>query len=85
MPPIQSAFDLLKIAINADPAYAWSWHSNLAMPILDHSHGVLTHRQANELAADVMRHLFGVDMRASHEWRITEHNWGAGFAPNGEG
>lgn len=80
-----SAFDQLKAEIQADHAYAWAWHCNVAMPILDHCHGALTHRQANELAAEVMQHMFGIDVRSLDEWRSSEANWGAGFAPNGEG
>jgi len=66
-PPMSTAFELLKSAIQSDPAYAWAWHCNIAMPILDSTAGV-TREGANEAAATVMQHLFGVDMRSSQEW-----------------
>jgi hypothetical protein len=71
-PSIAEALDRLKTAMRMDPGYAWSWHCNVAMPILDTRrvpHGPLIfHSEANEMAANVMRHLFDVDVRASREW-----------------
>ena len=37
-----------------------SWQSNFAMPILDGSKGKLTHTEANEIADNLMLHLWGV-------------------------
>jgi hypothetical protein len=47
-------------AINADPEYAWGWHCNIAVPIMDAA-GV-SHEVANETAAHLMRHLFDCDI-----------------------
>jgi len=82
---IATAWSTLKAAIQGDPEYAWSWHCNLAVPILDRSHGLLTQRQANEIAADLVQHFFGVDIRANGNWQASLANWGEGFAQNGEG
>ncbi|QUT04030.1 hypothetical protein KFK14_12825 [Sphingobium phenoxybenzoativorans] len=54
-----SEYDALK-ALMADPEYAWGWHCNLAMPILD-AIGC-SHQQANEAAAHLMQHLWSVDI-----------------------
>lgn len=74
-PSIVEAMDRLKTAIRMDPGYAWSWHCNLAMPILDTRRVIgeplIRHRQANEMAANLMQHLFDVDVRASREWAAT--------------
>lgn len=49
---IGAAFDTLKTAMKEDPGYAWSWHCNLAMPIMD-AIGV-SHADANKAAALLM-------------------------------
>lgn len=54
------AFEALKAAMADDPEYAWGWHCNLAMPIMDAA-GV-SPRLANEAAAHLMQHLFGYDI-----------------------
>lgn len=64
--PIPLAFESLKAAMHDDPSYAWSWHCNLAMPIMD-AIGC-THRQANDAAARLMRHLFDFDVTKCREW-----------------
>lgn len=58
--PISDAWAVLRAAINEDPEYAWGWHCNLAMPIMD-AIGV-SHEQANTAAATLMHHLFDCDM-----------------------
>lgn len=55
---------LLTEVLKADADYAWGWHCNLAMPIMDAT-GV-SHQVANEAAARLMLHFFGVDT-AQHE------------------
>lgn len=62
-------FDQLKAALNADSGFAWSWHCNIAMPIMDRLG--CSHREANEAAAAVMQHLFGLDMRLNRCWDAT--------------
>ena len=54
-------------ALRADPAYAWAWHCNLAMPIMD-AIGVTPH-QANKASAHLMRHLFDIDVTEFDEWK----------------
>lgn len=54
-----SALSKLTDALVADPEYAWSWHCNLAMPIMDSTK--VSHRDANIAAARLMQHIFGID------------------------
>lgn len=70
------SLDSLNYHFNRDEGYAWSWQSNIAVPIADalfnlikegklstvlaQSH--LRHRWSNEVAAILMKHLFDVDM-----------------------
>jgi len=54
------AYRALTKAMRDDPGYALSWQCNIAMPILDGAKGKLTHAEANAIADDLMRHLFGV-------------------------
>lgn len=63
---LKEAFEVLSEAIKADPEYAWSWHCNIAMPAF---HANVPYRQANEAAANVMQHLFGVDMKANTNYQ----------------
>lgn len=46
--------DLMK----KDKHYAWAWHSNIAVPLIDH----LGQKVANERAAAIMENIFNVDM-----------------------
>lgn len=71
LPPTGNHFDAIKAAIHADPEYGWSWHCNIAMPILDARIGV-THQMANDAAANVMQHLFRFDPRQCKEWQWKE-------------
>ena len=61
---IGAAFYTLKTAMKEDLGYAWSWHCNLAMPIMD-AIGV-SHADANKAAARLVSHLFGLDT-STHE------------------
>lgn len=58
---IKNAFGALKVAIQADPDYAWSWHCNLAVPVMDVIEGA-THEQANQAAALIMQQMFDYDI-----------------------
>jgi len=60
--PFAALGDLMR----ADPEYAWAVHCNVAMPIMDRLR--CTHREANEAGADVVSHLFNVDVRANQNW-----------------
>lgn len=57
---VAKAMDELMTAMRDDPEYAWSWHCNFAMPIMD-SIGV-SHEQANIAAAHLMSFLFDRDI-----------------------
>ncbi len=59
---VAKAIDDLKHAMQADPEYAWGWHCNLAVPIMDATG--TTHQLANEAAAHLMQHLFDYDITA---------------------
>lgn len=61
--------DQFTAALKGDPDLAWSWHCNLAMPIMDRVK--CSHTAANEAAADLMRHLFHIDIRSNSCWAIT--------------
>jgi hypothetical protein len=65
---LANAFKKLKAEIKADSSYAWSWHSNIAMPI--HDAGI-DRLSANRAAARVMRHVFDVDATTSVEWKCS--------------
>lgn len=60
---LTEAFDTFRTTMRDDPEYAWSWHCNLAMPIMD-STGV-SHEAANKAAARLMQHLFAIDTAAN--------------------
>lgn len=59
--PISDAWDVFVKAMD-DPEYAWAWHCNLAMPIMDATG--ISHEQANEAAAHLMQYLWGCDITA---------------------
>ena len=62
----KSIFDPLHNMINADPDYAWGWHCNLAMPIMDELN--CSHYEANQAAARIMQHMFQIDMTKHEEF-----------------
>lgn len=64
-----SAMQSLTAALQADSEYAWSWHCNLAMPIMDSLK--CSHTQANQAAATLMQHLFHIDIRRNRNWSNT--------------
>lgn len=61
--------DLMRV----DHDYAWSWHCNIAMPMLDALPDAITHKQANRAAARVMQHLFGIDVTTFNEYKSIVH------------
>ena len=67
---ISAALVALKRAMAEDPMYAWSWHCNIAMPIMDAT-GV-SHALANEAAARLMRHLFDIDTSKNEFYWVTQ-------------
>ncbi|WP_248321988.1 hypothetical protein [Caballeronia sp. Sq4a] len=62
-----SAFQVLKDALKNDAEYAWAWHCNLAMPIMDAVR--CTPAQANKAGADLMQYLFDIDIRKHPHWQ----------------
>lgn len=63
---IKPHYDAIKQALKDDFEYAWGWHCNLAMPIVD-TLGI-SHKDANRAAAALMQHMFGVDLTASQRY-----------------
>ena len=57
---VAEAFDALKTAIQSDPEYAWSWHCNLAVPIMDAVNA--SHTDSNRAAALIMQQMFDCDI-----------------------
>jgi hypothetical protein len=55
-----------------DPEYAWGWHCNIAVPLMD-SAG-LSHEDANQAASVLMRHLFAVDMTKHPHYAYPQHD-----------
>jgi len=55
-----SAWATFKRLMREDADYAWAWHCNIAVPIMD-SIGV-SHKDANVAAAHLMSHLFEYDI-----------------------
>lgn len=64
-----TAFEALKEQIHADPEYAWGWHCNLAMPIVDVG-GQQT--IADQASALMMRQLFDYDITTHPHWSGTK-------------
>jgi len=50
----------MKSAMKKDPDYANTWQCNIAMPIMDNANEKLSHKEANDIADILMRHLFDV-------------------------
>lgn len=65
-----AAFQELQTALQADVDYAWSWHCNLAMPIMDSIR--CTPFEANKAAADLMQFLFKINVRKLEQWHRDE-------------
>jgi hypothetical protein len=68
--PSVSAMQRLTEALQADSAYAWSWHCNLATPIMDSLK--CSPEYANKAGADLMQYLFKIDVRKFEEWHHDE-------------
>lgn len=57
---LKKAWDTFQQAMRSDPEYAWAWHCNLAVPIMDAA-GV-SHEKANIAAALIMSQMFEYDI-----------------------
>lgn len=71
--PAPTAYSELKEALQDDPDYAWSWHCNIAMNLMDNlgSYNPKANQQersrvCNEAAAKMMNYIFNIDT-AKHE------------------
>ena len=53
------AWDTFKRLMREDPDYAWSWHCNIAVPIMDAIN--VSHEDANLVAAHLLSFLFDCD------------------------
>lgn len=58
--PIAVALATLKQVMQNDPEYAWGWHCNIAVPIMDAID--VSHERANLAAAYLMSCLFDYDI-----------------------
>jgi len=56
---IEQELNFIKDQMKKDNDFAWSWHCNIAMPIYDSTN--LSKRKCNQIAVNLMRHLFDVD------------------------
>ncbi len=55
-----AAWATFKRLMRDDPEYAWAWHCNIAVPIMDSI--AVSHEQANVAAAHLMSFLFEYDI-----------------------
>ena len=70
------AFEVIKAAMQADPAYAWAWHCNIAMAFYDAAGETLNkHQIGNEGAARFMRAAFDVDVTQFPEYQALVKGW----------
>ena len=70
-------FEQLKNTIHADPDYAWGWHCNLAVPIMDEAD--VSHEKANKAAALIMEQMFGYDITTHELYRYEKSGMHAYF------
>lgn len=61
-----NAFEQLAELLRADPEYAWSWHCNLSMTIMDRLR--LTQPEANQAGAAIMEAFFQIDIKKHPHW-----------------
>lgn len=59
----KEAYDAMKAAMSADSDYAWSWHCNIAMPLIDSG---VDAALAQQCASRLMQHFWSVDT-SKHE------------------
>ncbi len=82
---IPMAIHELKTAMRDDPEYAWSWHCNIAMPIMDSID--CGHESANVAAAHLMSFLFDYDITTHPHYEYgkgaAQHNHEARMAEDG--
>ncbi|WDS62049.1 hypothetical protein [Pseudomonas phage D6] len=64
---VSGAMSALTDALANDAGYAWSWQSNLAMPIVDELG--ISLKDANKAAARILQHVFKHDIRQTKEYK----------------
>ncbi len=57
---MEQPFEAIKTLINVEPGYAWAWHCNLAVPIMDVTGA--SHEVSNAAAALIMMQMFDCDI-----------------------
>lgn len=70
---IQEASRVIRDAIHANPDLAWTWHCNLTRPVSDCLN--VGHKKANEAGAQLMRHLFDIDITQHPHYQDFEKQW----------
>lgn len=71
-PIIAGAFALLQADIQKSTSYAWSWHCNLAMAVVDAGG---SHELGNKASASFLQRTFSVDVTRMREYRGLEVRW----------
>ncbi len=66
---VSKALAVLSHSIQSCNDYAWAWHCNIAMPMIDEG---IEPRTANIAASKIMRLLFDVDVTKFNQWKIEE-------------
>ena len=62
---VTESFKIIQQAMQEDTSYAWSWHCNIAVPMMDEG---VKHKRANRSAANIMRNIFNVDVTKFPEY-----------------
>ena len=68
----KEAYEHISNALKTDPDYAWSWHCNIAMAILDADDADVSHKDSNIAAAHVMERCFGVNTAENPNYAFRE-------------
>ena len=55
---VKKEMETIEQALEDDPEYAWGWHSNIAMVILDSGND---HNASNLLASKIMKRIWDID------------------------
>lgn len=61
----KSPMSKLSKQLQNDPEYAWSWHCNVAVHMMDAG---LSHKKSNKIAARFMYSIFGVNIKLNPNW-----------------
>lgn len=64
-----NGFASLKEQIQSDPEYAWAWHCNLAVPMMDVG---ITGEEADQASALILSQMFECDITTHQNWKGTK-------------